>query len=368
MIRKFLYILFVSIGTISVLLLLLAYLTPYINPILAWYVAIIGLVYPIILLVNIILLFLSFFFKKKLFRYILIIAILSGYTYHHRFFALHLKNKSNITTNDIRILSYNVKTFDLYNWTHNTFSRKKIIHFIDSIAPDIICFQEYLTDDRNIINTTDTLSDLLNISHIHQFFPHKNLYFNFGMATFSRYPIIKKKEIFFKESFNFALVSDIVKAPDTIRIFNCHLQSIHLGKKEYNLLDSISNVANKQKIKEVTPLLKLLRKAYRKRAHQVKIIENAISSSPYPVIVCGDFNDPPNSYTYQILSKNLYDSFLEAGNGFGYTYNKFIIPYRIDFILYNDFFNAVYAQKFKIPYSDHFPYFTVLQKKEVLTN
>ncbi len=302
--------------------------------------------------------------KKKIYRYVLIVIILGGYQYHHRFFAFHFSDKKDIQTEDIRVLTYNVKTFDLYNWTNNAYSRRNIIRFIDSVGPDIACFQEYVMDDRNLFNTTDTLSELLKVNFIHEGFPRKNLYFHFGMATFSKYPIIKRQEILFKESFNFVLMTDIVMNEDTVRVFNCHLQSIHLGVKEYNFLDSISENIDKQNFNEVTPLLKLLHTAYHKRAKQVTILKDSLTASPYPVIVCGDFNDIPNSYSYQTLSDDLYDSFLESGNGFGTTFTKFFIPYRIDYILYNDNFQSVYAENFEIPYSDHFPYFTVLRMKK----
>ncbi len=362
LLKKIIHFLFLILVAVFVVLLLLTYLSPYINPLFNWYFAILSLLYPFILLVNLVLLGISFFFQKKYLRYVLLIVILGGYLYHHRFFALHFTNKKDIKTGDIRILSYNVKTFDLYNWSKNYRSRQKIIHFIDSVQPDIACFQEYITDNRNIINTTDTLSGLLHTNFIHQYFLRSNRYFHFGMATFSKYPIVHRDEILFKNSQNFVLITDILKNKDTIRVFNCHLQSNRFDQHEFNYLDSISDNFDKKKFHELKPILKRLRLAFHKRAHQIVILKNSMNRSPYPIILCGDFNDVPNSYTYQTLSKNLYDSFLESGNGFGTTYSKFLMPYRIDFVLYDNHFTSVYSKVYEIPYSDHFPYFTVLRQ------
>ncbi len=284
--------------------------------------------------------------------------------YHHRFFALHFQSKDSIKTEDIRILSYNVKVFDLYNWSKNVESKNNMIQFIDSVQPDIACFQEYLYDDRKKFNTTDTISKLLETKYVHQGFTTDFRYHHFGSATFSKYPIIHKSQIEFKNTRNFVLVTDIVKDEDTIRIFNCHLQSIQFDKDELNYIDSISENINKKSFKEVQPILKRLKRAFHKRARQVEILRDSIEHSPYPFIVCGDFNDVPNSYAYQTISRGLYDSFLEAGWGMGTTFSEFPIPYRIDYILYSDKFKAVYAKRFPIPYSDHFPYFSVLRIKK----
>ena len=38
-----------------------------------------------------------------------------------------------------------------------------------------------------------------------------------------------------------------------------------------------------------------------------------------PVILCGDFNDTPASYTYRTVKGDLTDGFRDCGSGFGYT-------------------------------------------------
>ncbi|MDD4848141.1 MAG: endonuclease/exonuclease/phosphatase family protein, partial [Bacteroidales bacterium] len=88
---------------------------------------------------------------------------------------------------------------------------------------------------------------------------------------------------------------------------------------------------------------------------QARLVHQFISQSPYPVIVCGDFNDTPGSYSYQQVSKGLKDGFLEAGQGFGQTFNGDIPLMRIDYIFHNDHFQATDFQVHINHYSDHYP-------------
>ncbi|MFH0999552.1 MAG: endonuclease/exonuclease/phosphatase family protein, partial [Bacteroidota bacterium] len=84
-------------------------------------------------------------------------------------------------------------------------------------------------------------------------------------------------------------------------------------------------------------------------------ISEHIKQSPYPVIVCGDFNDTPVSYTYHKMRGQLTDAFINAGNGFGNTYERKIASFRIDYIFHSPEFDS---KNFKVPhllYSDHFP-------------
>ena len=365
MLKRLFHIIFSVVTIFFATLLLLTYLSPYVNPKFIWLFSLLPIVYPFVVGVNSGLFLLSFFWGKRYLRYLLLLILIVGIPYHNKFFTLNNVDKDVIRNDDIKTLSYNVKVFDLYNWTHNAYSRQKMIRFIDSLQPDVACFQEYVLDDRNIVNTTDTLSELLHTDFIHEYFLRSNLYFHFGLATFSKYPVVLRKEIIFKNSWNFVLITDVVKDDDTLRIFNCHLQSNRFDRQEYNYLDSLSENLDKEHISEMKSVLKRLHEAFLKRAEQVVILSDSIRASPYPVIVCGDFNDVPGSYTYRKLMDDiLSDSFLDSGKGFGVTSTKFIIPYRIDFVLYDDtYFNSVYARKYDIPYSDHFPYFTVLRKK-----
>ncbi|MBQ3914867.1 MAG: endonuclease/exonuclease/phosphatase family protein [Paludibacteraceae bacterium] len=92
------------------------------------------------------------------------------------------------------------------------------------------------------------------------------------------------------------------------------------------------------------------------RAEQVQIIRGEIDRSPHPVIVCGDFNDVPASYTYRHLSEGLNDAFLSTSFlRTGHTFVMRCLGVRIDYILHSDKLNAIDFCVNRVPYSDHYP-------------
>ena len=104
-----------------------------------------------------------------------------------------------------------------------------------------------------------------------------------------------------------------------------------------------------------------MRTAYRKRAEQARTVRAEIEKSPYPVILCGDFNDTPSSYTYHKVAQKLEDAFVEAGNGMGKTYAGIFPSFRIDYIFHDTIFSANQFRTIKADYSDHYPVTTMLE-------
>ena len=89
-----------------------------------------------------------------------------------------------------------------------------------------------------------------------------------------------------------------------------------------------------------------------------------MDKSPYPVIVCGDFNDIPNSYAYNTIGKGMKNAFAEKGSGIGRTFSGISPTLRIDNIFVADKFSV--DQFLRIPkiLSDHFPVFADVQLRK----
>jgi endonuclease/exonuclease/phosphatase (EEP) superfamily protein YafD len=155
---------------------------------------------------------------------------------------------------------------------------------------------------------------------------------------------------------------DIKIETDTVRVYNCHLQSYGIKSSEYSVLDSL-NFGN-QRLKELKTVGSKLMKGNIYRAGQVKKLANHIATCHFPVIVCGDFNDTPISFTYGKISSLLDDSFVESGWGISNTYRGELPQYRIDYIFHSNQFTAFNYKRHLVTYSDHFPISALLVKRK----
>jgi endonuclease/exonuclease/phosphatase family metal-dependent hydrolase len=292
-----------------------------------------------------------------------------GWNSLKQYFQVQLKPVKQVETeNTIKLLTYNVRLFNYYQWNKDTASWQKIIDYIHSEDPDILCFQEFITLPGTHHDLMSLKRKLAPLSYSHVYYtdrvPGK---LNFGMATFSKYPIINKKMIAFEESLNGSISSDIIIRGDTFRIINCHLQSIRLRNDYNDLLDSLFFNYSNERLDELKELSVRMRQAYVQRAGQVDILAKHIDASPFPVIVCGDFNDTPVSYTYKRLARDLDDAFIKSGSGIGNTFRGNFPYVRIDYIFYSHPLRSQSYHTKKINWSDHYPVvtsFTVPEKED----
>jgi len=330
--------------------LLLSYLSVYINPEKFWFLGLVGLSYPFLLIIN--LLFLIYWIIRwKLLFLIPFIAILFGINHLTNYIQLPFGKKTEVHKPNFKVLSYNVNLFRLYAWSKETPTFIKIFDFAKSDSIDIACFQEFYLLDGKI--NDKMICNYLNMSS-HVELVIKNSRSGYGIATYSKYPIINEGEIEFKNTSNACIYSDIKVGNDTIRVYNCHLQSLRLKERNLNFLIKKDHPEESNTIDELKDISFKFRDALIKRAQQVNMITASVRKCKYPVIICGDFNDSPFSYTYHELTRNLLDTFKEAGKGLANTYVRFF-PYRIDYILHSKKIKAINFSSPRVDYSDHYP-------------
>jgi endonuclease/exonuclease/phosphatase family metal-dependent hydrolase len=337
-------------------MLIAAYGANYVNPQYFWLFAFFGLAYPFLLLAN--LLFCIFWtWRRKWYIVLSVLAIIVGWSNIGRYVQFRIFEKSNVRPADLKVFSYNVRLFNYYLWENEPDTRTRILSYINAEAPDIVAFQDFVTvpgKKKHSESYTDSL--LIDFPWKHVLYTYKvGGAFNYGVATYSRYPVIRRGSIRFFNSYNSCIYTDIVVHNDTLRVYNVHLQSIKFRNNYYYFADSLAAHPNAKRIVEARDISDHLKVAFIKRAQQVDELEQHIRRSPYPVIICGDFNDTPVSYTYQSIRDDRTDAFVESGKGFGNTFRGNIPSYRIDYIFHSKEIVSVQYKTHRISLSDHYP-------------
>lgn len=358
--RKILHRVFLAVNILFGTALLISYLAVVINPEDFAAPALFGLAYPYLLLINIVIIVIwAVKLKYEAFISVFIIAI----GFNHLTNYIRFSKPSGETEGTFKVMSYNLRLFNYFESPKKGDSEKRILAFIKTIHPEIICFQE-LFINGNAIEKDEEIRNALGgnyYSHTKLLGRKKNQYY--GIATYSRFPIIRKGEIRHPGSSSLSIYSDIVIKGDTFRVFNNHLQSFRLRRMERSLIEELTSSEENEKIDELKTLSMSLRQGFIRRALQAQVVKSYIDRSPYPVIVLGDFNDTPVSYSYRKIRKGLNDSFVKSGYGAGFTYLGNYPPNRIDYILYD---NKLISTKFdilKVKYSDHYPILASFRKQ-----
>lgn len=344
------------VNFIFIILLLLSYLSIYVNPRDIWVLSFFGLAYPFLLAANLLFVIYWAIKGKFLFFYSLIVIILGWNHFTNTFQVSFSQKPPTDPNNSFTFLSYNVRLFNLYNWIDDPSVKSNIYDFLVNEDPDILCIQEYFYNVDDPFNNTRNFRRLHERSKHIEYSSSNNKNFNFGIATFSRYPIINKGRIDFPNSSNISIYTDIVINTDTIRIFNNHLQSVQFTQDDISFFDNLGRHNRERNITGIKDIVSKLRSAYVMRSDQVEIIVDYIRESPYPVIITGDFNDTPVSYTYRKLrDQGLEDAFVSSGRGIGNTYVAKVPLFRIDYILYSRELKSFYFNSPGIELSDHYP-------------
>ncbi|MEA1785075.1 endonuclease/exonuclease/phosphatase family protein [Arenibacter sp. GZD96] len=321
------------LNCILVTLLLLACIASYISLNALLVLSLLSLTVPILVFFN---MFFVLFWVWQRRRYFLIsaVALVMTYLVLGSFYTINFEKSDLENQKELKVLSYNVLGFDRYRRLEEAEVTQKIVHFVREQDPDVVVFQEFNYREAKRF-------DQYSYHFVNYIFKNES---KVQQAIFSKYPIVSQGSLDFPETGNNAIFADIVYQRDTIRIYNVHLQS-------FKVIPNRASISGEPSEK----LLKRILETFRKQREQATLLNEHRKKSPYKSILCGDFNATQFSNVYRILKKDMKDTFLERGAGFGSTYNLRGLPFRIDFILTDSSFEVVAHKNFKIQLSDHFP-------------
>jgi endonuclease/exonuclease/phosphatase (EEP) superfamily protein YafD len=255
----------------------------------------------------------------------------------------------------LTVLNYNVLNFNMSNYVtgKDKITTEQTGQWLKQQDADVLCFQEfYSRPDLPALNIVSLLKEAGYPYHaVIDSEKGKSKFHQYGLAVFSRYPIISHRDTMFQNQ-NGLLQTDILWQQDTIRVVSVHLFSMTLKLHKLVKQDELRGVK-----KETRGTLRQLRRGFQERSQEVAALEQWTAHSPHPVIICGDFNETPYSYVYGRMKKHFANAFERKGQGFGFSYNS--LPYfiRIDHQFYSA--DQLTLQSFEtlngIPYSDHYP-------------
>lgn len=315
-------------------MLLLSYILPYVAPNNFSFLAVLSLAVPLLILSNI--LFLMYWIlnvKKQLLLPLFVLLI--GFKHVGSLYKFS-SSKQIEDLDNISIMNYNVRLFNLYNWIPDDNVQKDMVAFIKEESPDVISFQEYHPHENIDLSF-----------YTYKYEKLSGMRVKYGQAIYSKFPIINSGSIEFPKTANNAIYADIVKGSDTIRIYNVHLQSLRID-------------ANNEKLSKENSgrLIKRVGETFKMQQFQSELFLLHKKKSPYKMIICGDFNNTVYSYVYKEIKGDLVDAFEKAGNGFGRTFDFKYFPIRIDFILVDKTFAVNNFKTYDEKFSDHFPILT----------
>ncbi len=316
---------------LAAFLLLISFILPYLPPRSFPTLSLLSLVVSLLIIVNIIFaIYWAIQFRRRFF--VSFTVLLISYFYFNVFYEVSSEGDASQYKNTLSVLSYNVRLFNAYEKNPKADAPQIISEMLFEESPDVVCVQEYYKP-----NTIDFSM------YPHQYIHFKSEKAKLGHAIFSKYPLINTGAFDFEETYNNTLYADVVKDTDTIRIYSLHLQSLGIIPRVSFLQESDNE-----------KLRKRVSRAFEMQQNQVEAILEHKSKTKHPVILSGDFNNTPFTYSYRKLKDGMQDAFRERGNGLGTTFKFEKYPMRIDYIFASEGLEILLFDTLKKTFSDHY--------------
>jgi endonuclease/exonuclease/phosphatase family metal-dependent hydrolase len=298
---------------------------------------------PIFIVANFVMMLYWLIRRKWFLLAIPILTVACCIPYIGTYYQFSLEDPQQNTKSGLKIASYNVGMFGRET---SGFMAQDILSQMKKQKVDILCFQEY----------SDHCGDKKNSDSYKEYFPYMAMGAH-DMVIYSRYPIVKSKNIPFEMTNNSAMWAEIKVNEEVIRVYNAHLETTGIN----GTLHRASKLVNQGMDVESNALLRAIYGNYTlgmmARAGQANVLAMDMRESEAPIIVCGDFNDVPYSYVYNTMLGDKVDGFKECGKGWMYTFRGGKKNVRIDYIFHDKVFQGISYYRRDLTYSDHYPVF-----------
>ena len=335
----------------TIIVMLLVGFSDRLNPVDHPMLSTLGMTFPFFLLINLVFLLFWIIFKWRM-MWIPIAGFLLAYVPISIY--MPVNRQQNVPEGALKLVSYNVCTYGGNYKYEDGFG--KVLGYLVEQKADIACLQEDVDAWRKYTfqeyeKNGFTYNDTAVICHT------KSSLNALGIHT--RFPILKRERIDYPSSSNGSVAWWLQVDDDTLIVVNNHFESCHLNKNDRRQYQQIlkGEVPRDSVRAESELLLIKLAEANAKRAVQIERVRSyAKEHYQYPIIVCGDFNDNPISYSRHRMGSLLSDCYVNTGWGIGLSYNQKAFSFRIDHLFCSERINAYNCEiDGKMDASDHNP-------------
>ena len=340
------------LAVIGVIAMALSIANAYVNPKDFIWTTVFGLAFWVILIYNVVVfLLLLLMWANKI--WISVVALLIAIPGISKSFSFGSKVKSDC---GIRIMSYNLHNFQHFDAEIDKEQcANQMMDLVREQAPDILCCQEFGWYKSGVSRQQCIEDFAKSVGFQYNYYNRKNNYG--GNVIFSKYPLTKVADDsgFGKGNTYGVMVSVDAGERGKFHVANVHLLSYMITDREIDILTNTSDIQNTNDTIGKTVLHKLSY-AFQRRSDELQSVLNGMPPVSGPIIICGDFNEPPLSYNYRQMQKaGFVDTFTKVGFGIKPTYAGKIPLLRIDYIWSNDGVKPLAFERHKFKASDHYP-------------
>ena len=323
-------------GIVALISTFLCAICPFVNPSIFVWTAIFGLAFWMIFFVNIFILIILIRLKSRRTILIPIVALLFSIPGLLKSYSFGKEKDSNA---QIKVMTYNVGVFRDYNDKNRSANdvKKTLAELVEAEKPDVLCLQESGQWPENAASAFSKM-----IGYKYYSINKAN-----GNSYFSKYPLLEVKAFDNEGLIKFVDIKKVkINNEDSFYLVNCHFNS-------FKISDDIDDINEKEVCKSV---IRKLVNGFMSRTEITELLLKKLPDDKLPIVICGDFNDTPMSYTYnKMFNAGLKDAFITVSKGIGKTYCGKLPLLRIDYFWYNDYVEVVSYKRIKQTTSDHYP-------------
>lgn len=317
------------------------------------WLALSGYLFPVFLLLTFAYIALAVFLKKRLLL-IPIVGLIVAYHPVTLYCPLN-HSTSDVPTDAIKFISYNT-----YNWGggDNDANQRdgdvnSVVDYLSCSDADIICLQESSPNGE----TQKEIDSLIKPKYPH----YAGIEGNPGTSLFiySKFPIVAKERIHYESGGNGTMAYTLDVKGKKVIVVNNHLQTTGISMKDREDFGKMMHGGlSRDTMKTESKLIfGKIRAATLLRVPQADSVATFIKQHKgTPMIVCGDFNDIPQSYVYETMVNGLTDCYRSTGLGPGFSFRRYAMKVRIDNIFCTPDITPYNCKvDNNITSSDHFP-------------